>query len=78
MKKFTALLLSLMLLAGLVPCAGCAEAATVKVVTTIFPIYDWVRQIAGASGRVAPVNTRSTPQIPRRDSGRDPRWRSRP
>ena len=55
MKKFTALLLSLMLFAGLIPCAGRAEAATVKVVTTIFPIYDWVRQIAGDSGRVAPV-----------------------
>ena len=55
MKKFIAYMLALVLLAGLVPCAGSAEAGTVNVVTTIFPIYDWVRQIAGESGRVAPV-----------------------
>ena len=55
MKKFIAYILALVLLAGLIPCAGCAETGTVSVVTTIFPIYDWVRQIAGDSGRVAPV-----------------------
>jgi ABC-type Zn uptake system ZnuABC Zn-binding protein ZnuA len=46
MNKLIALLLTLVLLAGLIPCAGCAEDKTLTVVTTIFPIYDWVRQIA--------------------------------
>ena len=51
MKKTTAILLSLCLLAGLL--AGCgAEGGTtgtkkLSVVTTIFPMYDWIRQIAG-------------------------------
>ena len=47
MKKLIAFMLSLLLLAGLIPCAGMAENKPITVVTTIFPIYDWVRQIAG-------------------------------
>ena len=47
MKKILAFMLSLMLLTGLVPCAGVAESKPVTVVTTIFPIYDWARQIIG-------------------------------
>ena len=47
MKKVFALILALMLLAAsLLPCAALAEKK-VSVVTTIFPIYDWVREIAG-------------------------------
>ena len=51
MKKITALLLALMMLAGIL--AGCGEpkdtgkAGKLKVVTTIFPEYDWVRAILG-------------------------------
>ena len=51
MKKITALLLALMLLAGVL--AGCGKpkdtgkAGKLKVVTTIFPAYDWVRAILG-------------------------------
>ena len=47
MKKILAFMLSLMLLTGLVPCAGVAESKPLTVVTTIFPIYDWARQIIG-------------------------------
>ena len=49
MKKFIACLLSLLLLAGPVSGPARAENRAVTVVTTIFPIYDWVRQIAGDS-----------------------------
>ena len=51
MKKITALLLALMMLAGVL--AGCGKpkdtgkASKLKVVTTIFPEYDWVRAILG-------------------------------
>ena len=51
MKKITALLLALMMLAGIL--AGCGKpkdtgkAGKLKVVTTIFPEYDWVREILG-------------------------------
>ena len=51
MKKITALLLALMMLAGIF--AGCGKpkdtgkAGKLKVVTTIFPEYDWVRAILG-------------------------------
>ncbi len=51
MKKTIALLLALMLLAGVL--AGCgngddqAKDDRLSVVTTIFPEYDWVRQILG-------------------------------
>lgn len=51
MKKTVAIILSLCLLAGLLAgCgAGSAEPKTKKisVVTTIFPMYDWLREIAG-------------------------------
>lgn len=49
MKKVFALVLSLFLF---VSCAaagtGLAENKTVHIVTTIFPIYDWVREIVGS------------------------------
>ena len=51
MKKITALLLALMMLTGVL--AGCGKpkdtgkAGKLKVVTTIFPAYDWVRAILG-------------------------------
>ena len=51
MKKITALLLALMMLVGVL--AGCGrpkdtgKAGKLKVVTTIFPAYDWVREILG-------------------------------
>ena len=49
MKKLISLLLSAVLLVSLL--AGCGTAAPeshgdIKVVTTIFPIYDWVREVA--------------------------------
>ena len=48
MKKFIALLLTFVLFASLCPVSGLAEdAGKIQVVTTIFPIYDWVREVAG-------------------------------
>ncbi len=47
MKKFIAVLLSLCLFIGMIPCAGMAESKPLTIVTTIFPIYDWARQIVG-------------------------------
>ena len=48
MKKMFAVLLALTLLAAsLLPCAALAENKKINVVTTIFPIFDWVREIAG-------------------------------
>lgn len=50
MKKLLALLLSLIALSSVL--SGCSagtnkpEHADIKVVTTIFPIYDWVREVA--------------------------------
>lgn len=49
MKRILAVLLSVLVLAGVL--AGCNTAnnaahGDVKVVTTIFPIYDWVREVA--------------------------------
>ena len=50
MKKFTALLLTFVLFLSLCPVSGLAEeAGKIRVVTTIFPIYDWVREVAGDS-----------------------------
>ena len=50
MKKLLVLVLSLMLL---VSCAMAGEAAAeskkIRIVTTIFPIYDWTREIAGGA-----------------------------
>lgn len=49
MKRLMAILLCIVLLAGL--CAGCGAAAEndarVRVVTTCFPIYDWARNVVG-------------------------------
>lgn len=59
MKQITALLLALMLLAGIL--AGCGKpkdtgkAGKLKVVTTIFPEYDWVRAILGDKAENAEV-----------------------
>ena len=51
MKKFAALLLTFVLFISLCPVSGLAEeAGKIRVVTTIFPIYDWVREIAGDTG----------------------------
>ena len=47
MKKLPALLLSLFFLLSTALPAGMAEEKPLKIVTTIFPIYDWVRQIIG-------------------------------
>ncbi len=48
MKKMFALILALTLLAAsLLPCAASAESGKINVLVTIFPIYDWVREIAG-------------------------------
>ncbi len=47
MKKVFAFLLSFVLLVScMVTCAG-AEANQINIVTTIFPIYDWVREVVG-------------------------------
>ena len=48
MKKLIALVLSALVLTSLLVGCGSTESkkADVKVVTTIFPIYDWVREIA--------------------------------
>ena len=59
MKKITALLLALMMLAGVL--AGCGKpkdagkAGKLKVVTTIFPAYDWVRAILGDKAENAEI-----------------------
>ena len=51
MKKFAALLLTFVLFISLCPVSGLAEdAGKIQVVTTIFPIYDWVREVAGDTG----------------------------
>ncbi|MCL1964248.1 MAG: zinc ABC transporter substrate-binding protein [Firmicutes bacterium] len=47
MKKLLSLVLLMMMLASLYPGASLAEASKLKVVTTIFPPYDFVRAIAG-------------------------------
>ena len=48
MKKLLALVLSALVITSLLVGCGSPEAkkADVKVVTTIFPIYDWVREVA--------------------------------
>ena len=50
MKKIIAGVVALaMLLTFVLPFAALAEAKKLRVVTTVFPIYDWVREIAGES-----------------------------
>lgn len=46
-KMFAAILALLLLTVSVLPCAALAENKKISVVTTIFPIYDWVREIAG-------------------------------
>ena len=55
MKRWTALLLSAMLMLSLAACGGTETAEdsaqpqddTIKIITTIFPEYDWMRNIIG-------------------------------
>ena len=48
MKKLIAAVLALLLLSvSALPCAALAENKKISVVAAIFPIYDWVREIAG-------------------------------
>ena len=48
MKKTIALLLSVLLMAACVlPNTGIAESKKLNIVVTIFPIYDWTRQVSG-------------------------------
>ena len=67
MKKITALLLALMMLAGIL--AGCGKpkdtgkAGKLKVVTTIFPEYDWVRAILGDKVDNAEITLGDSTQI---------------
>ncbi|MBR1821340.1 MAG: zinc ABC transporter substrate-binding protein [Clostridia bacterium] len=51
MKKFIVVILALALIASLFACAT-AEEKPLSVVTTIFPIYDWVREAAGGDEAV--------------------------
>ena len=59
MKKITALLLALMMLAGVFASCGkpkdTGKAGKLKVVTTIFPAYDWVRAILGDKAENAEI-----------------------
>lgn len=48
MKKAVALIISLMLFISCTTAGTClAESKKINIVTTIFPIYDWVREIVG-------------------------------
>ena len=56
MHKVLAVLLALsLLITGLLPCAALAAASKTSVVTTIFPIYDWVRQIVGENSALVEI-----------------------
>ncbi len=50
MKKILALLTALMVAALCTVAPAMAEAKKISVVTTIFPVYDWTREIIGDSG----------------------------
>ena len=56
MKKTLAILLPLCLLAGLLTGCGAKiqmpESKSIRVVTTIFPLYDWLREIVGEAENV--------------------------
>ena len=47
MKKIIAVILSIVFLACVSPADISAETGRIRIVTTIFPVYDWVREIAG-------------------------------
>ncbi|MBO4693483.1 MAG: zinc ABC transporter substrate-binding protein [Clostridia bacterium] len=47
MKKIIALAFCIVLIFTLSACGGSADNSEIKIVTTIFPVYDWVREIAG-------------------------------
>lgn len=46
MKKIITHILLLALLLACIPACGTAEQTTLRVVTTIFPLYDWARELA--------------------------------
>ena len=46
-KLFAAVLALLLLTVSALPCAALAENKKISVVAAIFPVYDWVREIAG-------------------------------
>ncbi|MBR1730823.1 MAG: zinc ABC transporter substrate-binding protein, partial [Ruminococcus sp.] len=56
MKKITAILIAAVLIISVfTACAGAndkQEENKTKIVTTIFPIYDWVREIVGENNNV--------------------------
>ena len=53
MKKIMASVLALaLLLTGIMPFSALAEGKKVSVVTTIFPLYDWVREITAGNDNV--------------------------
>ena len=47
MKKVCAFVLALVLLTGLFSCPALASGKKISVVTTLFPFYDWVREVGG-------------------------------
>ena len=52
MKKTVSVLLAVLLLLGLWACGGTAskDTNTIHIVTTIFPVYDWLKNVAGEGG----------------------------
>ena len=46
--RAAAALLAAVLLAGLLGGCGSAEKKKINIVTTVFPLYDWVREVAGS------------------------------
>lgn len=74
MKKITAILLAaLLMLAGLTACGGGSAGndeqseadttASLNVVTTIFPVYDWIRNIAGTDNTDADISKLSSTMV---------------
>ncbi len=55
LKRAAALLLTLLLAAAAASCGASRESGekTIRVVTTLFPLYDWVKEIAGDDDCVA-------------------------
>ena len=57
MKKFMSLIVTAAMLAGIF--TGCsaepAKEGGIKIVTTVFPIYDWVRNIAGTASAATDI-----------------------